>query len=49
MIRRYVENNRRVILWTLMSGVLNEIFWFYLLMIVMFPNYLFEIGKTAIV
>jgi len=49
MIRRYVEISRRVILWTAISGVLNGIFWFYLLMTIMFPNYLYEMGITAII
>jgi len=49
MIRRYIEINRRkIIIWTISSGALNGIFWFYLLMFLLFPNYLFETGIVSI-
>jgi len=50
LIRRYVEVNRRnIILWTAISGVLNGVFWFYLQMLMLFPNYLYEIGIVSII
>lgn len=49
MIRRYIEVNRRnIFLWTISAGILNSVFWFYLLMYVLFPNYLFEMGIISI-
>jgi predicted AlkP superfamily pyrophosphatase or phosphodiesterase len=50
MINRYIEANRRgIIIWTAISGVMNGFFWFYLLMFIMFPNYLYEMGIAAII
>lgn len=50
LIRRYVDVNRRnIILWTAVSGVLNGVFWFYLQMLMLFPNYLYEMGIVSII
>jgi len=50
MVDKFIEANKRnVMLWTIFSGVSNTIFWFYLLMFVLFPNYLFEIGISSII
>ncbi len=50
LIRKYVHVNRRnIILWTAVSGVLNGIFWFYLQMFMLFPNYLYEMGIVFII
>jgi len=50
LIRRYVEVNRRnIILWTAVSGVLNGVFWFYLQVLMLFPNYLYEMGIVSII
>jgi len=50
LIRRYVEVNRRnIILWTAISGFLNGVFWFYLQMLLLFPNYLYEMGIVSII
>jgi hypothetical protein len=45
IIKRYVRFERSKILsGTIISGAVNLVFWFYLLMFVLFPNYLFELG-----
>jgi len=49
MIKRYIETNKRkILLWTIISGALTGLFWFYLLTIILFPNYLFQIGIVSI-
>ncbi len=50
MIEKYVEvNKRNIMLWTITSGFLNTMFWFYLLMFILFPNYLFQLGIVSII
>jgi len=49
MIKRTIKVGRRKSLaWTIVLGVLNAIFWFYIIMFVLFPHYLFEYGITSI-
>ena len=50
LIKKYVEFNRRnIILWTTISGILNGVFWFYLQMLLLYPNYLYELGILSII
>jgi len=50
LIRRYVEVNRRnIILWTALSGLIHGVFWFYLQMTLLYPNYLYEMGIATII
>jgi len=50
LIKKYVEVNRRnIMLWTTMSWILNGIFWFYLQMLLLYPNYLYQMGIISII
>jgi len=50
LIEKYVQVNRRnIVLWTAASGILNGIFWFYLQMLLLYPNYLYEMGVIPII
>jgi hypothetical protein len=48
MIRKYVVYRKKnAIYGTIISGIFTALAWFYLLMFVLFPNYLYEIGLTV--
>ncbi len=50
LIKKYIEvNTRRTILLTMISGLLNGVFWFYLLMFLLFPNYLYQMGIVSVI
>jgi hypothetical protein len=49
VIHRYVETRRRLATTlTILSGLLVMVFWFYLTMYLLFPNYLYELGIPTI-
>ena len=49
VIHRYVETRRRLAMTlTILSGLVVLIFWFYLTMFMLFPNYLYELGIPTI-
>ncbi len=49
VIYRYVETRRRMAMTlTILSGLVVMIFWFYLTMFLLFPNYLYELGIPTI-
>jgi predicted AlkP superfamily pyrophosphatase or phosphodiesterase len=49
VIHRYVEARRRLAMTlTILSGLVVLIFWFYLTMFMLFPNYLYELGIPTI-
>ena len=50
IINKYLEvNKKKILLWTVSSGALNGVFWFFLLMLILFPNYLFQIGIISLI
>jgi hypothetical protein len=50
VIYRYAENRRTLaVTITIASGALIMIFWFYLTMLMLFPNYLYELGIPTII
>ena len=50
MVNKYVERRKRIALVaTIASGVLVAFIWFYVMMFLLFPNYLYEMGIRGII
>jgi len=50
MINKYVERRKKIaLLATIASGVLVALIWFYVMMFLLFPNYLYEMGIKGII
>jgi hypothetical protein len=49
MVNKYIENRKRMVISAiLISGVLVAIVWFYIMMFLLFPDYLYEYGIRSI-
>jgi len=50
MVNKYVERRKRLaLIATIASGVLVVFIWFYIMMFLLFPNYLYEMGIRGII
>jgi hypothetical protein len=49
MVNKYIENRKRMVISAiLISGILVAIVWFYIMMFLLFPDYLYEYGIRSI-
>jgi len=45
MVNKYIEDRKRMVISAIIiSGVLVAVIWFYMMMFLLFPEYLYELG-----